>query len=452
MKKIILILLIGAGALSSCEKLLEQESQSSLDAGTAYTTKEGIEAGIIGIYSNFQSSTYYGTDYTLLADLEADNLVHTGSFPTYQEIKSREINPDNFNTTAIWAVIYQGINRANTVIDGAEELSDPVFDKNTAIAEASFLRAYMYFDLMRFFGGDPSGYASPTGQGVPLVLKPTFTVEDAVPVAKSTAKQVFDQINADLDFAIANLPGNNGTGRATVNAAIATKARVALYLDNFSTAEDLATQIIDQFSNATAYGGLAESYSSIYIDKNVKPESIFELQFSSTNASGLYFYYFGRYEVATSSSLRAAHEPGDLRLPVNYFENVGTSGTLKYSKADGTDNILLIRLAELYLIRAEARARKATPDIPGAAADINVVRDRAGLGPTTAATAADMLTAVLQERRIELAHEAHRWFDLRRTGLAASFFGISDARKVLWPVPQQEVLNSGGVIVQNPGY
>jgi hypothetical protein len=131
---------------------------------------------------------------------------------------------------------------------------------------------------------------------------------------------------------------------------------------------------------------------------------------------------------------------------------VGTTGTLKYSKADGTDNVLLIRLAELYLIRAESRVRKATPNIPGAAADINVVRKRAGLGPTTAATAADMLTAVLKERRVELAHEAHRWFDLRRTGLAASFFGISDARKVLWPVPQQEVLNSGGVIVQNPGY
>ncbi len=81
-----------------------------------------------------------------------------------------------------------------------------------------------------------------------------------------------------------------------------------------------------------------------------------------------------------------------------------------------------------------------------------MVRDRAGLGPTTAATAADMLTAVLQERRVEFAHEAHRWFDLRRTGLAAGVFGISDARKVLWPVPQQEVLNSGGVIEQNPGY
>jgi hypothetical protein len=260
------------------------------------------------------------------------------------------------------------------------------------------------------------------------------------------------QILQDLDAGIADLPDQSGVGRINKNAAIAIKARVYLYLEKFQEAEELSTQIIHQFSSATPYGGLAEDYASIFLTRNVAPESIWELQFSSTNANGLYFFYFGRTEVRTSDDLADAHEAGDSRLAVNYFDNGANIGTLKYSRASGIDNIMLIRLAEVYLIRGESRARKQTPNIAGAQADLNVVRKRAGLANTTAGTGADLVTAVLQERRVELAHEAHRWFDLRRTGIAASFFGIADARKVLWPIPQSEVLTSGNVIQQNPGY
>ena len=452
MKKIFLLLTIGAVVITGCTKILETKPESSLDAATGFTTKESIDAGILGIYNSFQGASYYGTSYTLFPDLEADNLDHTGSFPTYQEIKNREINPDNVDVTNVWNQIYAGIDRANNIIAASENIKDAAFEKNKAIAEAKFLRAYLYFDLIRFFGGDATGYALETGVGVPLVVKPTYTISDAAPVAKSTAKQVFDQINTDLDFAIANLSDPLGTGRAGKNAAVATKARVSLYLNKFEDAETLSSQIIDQFSGTTAYGGLTENYADIFIKKNQQPESIFELQFSSTNSNGLFFYYFGRDEVESTKSLKNAHEAGDLRLPVNYYTVGSITGTLKYGRADGTDNVLLIRLAELYLIRAEARARKASPDIDGAAADLNIVRARAGLGNTSAESATDIANAVIKERRVEFAHEAQRWFDLRRIGLAATAFGIADARKVLWPIPQNEVLTSGNVIQQNPGY
>jgi hypothetical protein len=146
------------------------------------------------------------------------------------------------------------------------------------------------------------------------------------------------------------------------------------------------------------------------------------------------------------------HEPGDLRKPVNYTASGTRFRQLKFFRADGTDNILLLRLAEIYLIRAEARARKTVPDVVGAAADLNIVRNRAGLAVTTAVTPAALLDAILAERRVELAHEGHRWFDLRRTNRVLTTLGITDAYRALWPIPQRERETSGFIIEQNPGY
>jgi hypothetical protein len=452
MKKIFLLFLLGAGLGIGCNKILVQSPESSLNAATAFTTASAIDAGIVGIYSGMQSPGYYGVTYTLFADMEADNLDHTGSFPTYQEVKNRLINPDNTDITNVWNQLYAVVNRANTVIASSANISDPNFNKNQAVAEAECLRAFVYFDIMRFWGGTPAGYSDPNGQGVPLVLTPTYAAVDATPKARSTAGQVFSQILNDLSFAVANLSDNSDAGRVNRNAAIAIKARVELYLNQYDSAAALSQQLLNQFSGATPNGGLAGNYANIYLLKNQQPESLFELQFSATNTNGLFFYYFGRDEVGTSSDLKAAHEPGDLRLPVNYFAEAGNVGAEKYSKADGTDDITLVRLAEMYLIHAESVLRGSNPDIATAQSDLNVVRNRAGLANTTASTVPDLETAILNENRVEFAHEAHRWFDLRRLGMPAALFGISDATKVLWPIPQSEVLTSGNVITQNPGY
>ncbi|MFN4912563.1 MAG: RagB/SusD family nutrient uptake outer membrane protein, partial [Bacteroidota bacterium] len=149
-----------------------------------------------------------------------------------------------------------------------------------------------------------------------------------------------------------------------------------------------------------------------------------------------------------------AHEVGDLRRGINVTvaaPGIPANKTRKFSRTAGDDNIILIRLAELYLIRAEARARKTPSDIAGAQADLNVIRTRAGLAPTTAATTADLILAIQQERRIELAHEGHRWFDLRRYNNYGAV-GITEAFRSLWPIPQREVLTSGNIITQNSGY
>jgi hypothetical protein len=114
-----------------------------------------------------------------------------------------------------------------------------------------------------------------------------------------------------------------------------------------------------------------------------------------------------------------------------------------------------LRTAELYLIRAEARLRKPSPsatDIEGGLADLNVVRVRAGLSPLVSTSVDVILDAILAERRVELAHEGHRLFDLRRYNKTGAFLGISEAFRNLWPIPQREVLTSGGIITQNDKY
>jgi hypothetical protein len=435
-----------------CTKILNQKPQASLDAPSAFTTGPAVTAGLLGAYNSLQQAAYYGTDYTLLCDLEADNLDHTGSFPQYEQVKNRAITPDNVNIQNTWNVIYQGINRVNTIIESAPKITTGGFDAAAAVGEAKFLRALMYFDLMRFWGGTPSGYSDPNGQGVPLVTTPTFTASDAAPHARSNAGQVFAQILSDLTDAIANIPAHNDAGRGNTQAATALRARVELYMGQYDAAAADAEAVIGAGS-----GALDPDYADLYITKNVRPESIFELQFSATNTNGLYFYYYGRDEVASSADLENAYDPSDTRLPVNFYVGTDASGhtvdaTTKYINPDGSNDITLIRLSEMYLIHAEGVVRGSGADVATAAADIDVVRDRAGLAPTTAATVADIEAEILLQNRLEFPHEAHRWFDLRRLGLAASTFGITDSTKILWPLPQAEVLTSGGVIKQNPNY
>lgn len=447
-----IIFYLGAAILfSSCEKVLEQEPQASLDASTAFNNRSSVEAGIIGTYDALQSGSYYGTDFTLLAELGADNTDHTGSFPSYLEFKNRNIATNNANINGMWNQMFVVINRANTVLKSAEAITDAAFNKTAAVAELRFLRAFTYFDLLRGWGGSPDGYNKAGGKGVPLFLEPTLTASDAAAKKRATEAEVLTQILADLDYAIANLPATAANGRANKNVAIGIKARVQLYREDFADAEALATQVISPFA-ASATGGLAPNYADLFVNKNTKPESLWELQFTAVDANSLRFYYYGRSEVSSSASLGNAHEAGDLRKPVNYTPSGTRFRQTKYFRADGTDNIILLRLAELYLIRAEARARKAVPDLIGAAADLNVVRKRAGLANTTALTATELVDAILKERRIELAHEAHRWFDLRRTNRIVSTLGVADAFRALWPIPQRERETSGFIVDQNPGY
>ncbi|SDZ88031.1 RagB/SusD family nutrient uptake outer membrane protein [Pedobacter hartonius] len=450
MKKLLYLLLPVLLFGTSCKKTLDQQPQAALDAGTAFTTRQGIEAGIIGAYDGLQQTGYMTLSYLIFPDLYADNLTWTGTFPTWSQVFNKTIQADNTDINTIWNHIYGTINRANNIIAAAPAISDPAFLKDSAIGECKTIRAVAYFDLIRMFGGGPAGYNQTDGLGVPLRLVPTIGTETAnAKIPRASEAEVFTQILADLDDAIAKLPNTISTGRVNKNVAAALKARVQLYRQQWIEAEALATTVIEGTSPAYALVPGA-SYGTIYTGKN-SSESIWELQYNATDANNLAFYYYptgsgGRNEVSSSTNLRDAFETGDLRKNVN-FSTTPASKQLKYSQVNpGVDNVMMMRLSEVYLTRAESRAM--LNDFSGALADLNVIRLRAGLVASAAASQADLLTAIRKERRLELAHEGQRFFDLRRyntTGLTQTF-------RNLFPIPQSEVINSGGKVAQNPGY
>lgn len=461
MKKIInnkklLVLLLAGVFLSSCKKELEnQKPQASLDASTAFNTANNIRAGINAVYSGLQSDNYYGLRFQVMADLGADNIIHAGTFPSFAQIANKSILADNAEVVNMYNTIYNTINIANLVIASAPAVTDATLVNANVLAEVRTLRALMYFDLIRYWGGAPDGYAKANGVGVSLILTPTASLAEAAPKARSTEAEVYTAILADLDFAIgvptfANKQSNvNKIGKDYANAL---KARVQLYRGQFGDAETSATSVI----NSSRYT-MVTNYGAMWTSKN-SSESIFELEFNTADQSGAAFFYYtttlgGRNEISSSTALRDAHEPNDTRKDINYSVVPPLAKTRKVTRiSTRDDNVILLRLAELYLIRSEARLRKATPDLVGALADLNVVRNRAGLPNFVSTSSANILTAILAERRVELAHEGHRLFDLRRLNLTGPVLGISESFRNLWPIPQREVLTSGGVIIQNDKY
>jgi starch-binding outer membrane protein, SusD/RagB family len=446
---------------TSCTKILEQQPGSSLDASTAFTTPQTVAAGVAGIYNGLQSGNYYGLRYWALTDLYADIIRHTGTFPSFAQVANRNILSDNIEVQNMWNTIYSTINRANNVIAAIPAVTDPAFtNKATLEGEARFLRALAYFDLVRLWGGSVDGYGKPGGLGVPLFTTPTLTIEDATPKARATEQQVYAQVVADLDFAIANLPAGPRVGRASGDAAISLKSRLELYRGNNAEAEALATQVINKYRTSTDFGGLNPNYADNWLMQAYNSEKIFELQYDATNTNSIAFFYFtgaygGRNEITAATDLAAKHEAGDKRLPVNVTTASVTAPankTLKYTRPAGTDNVTIIRLAELYLIRAEARAKQ--NKLLEAKADVDMIRARAGLLATPAITQAALLEAIEQENLLEFAHEGHRFFDLRRNNREDAVLGLTGQNefKARWPIPQREQQTSGNVITQNPGY
>ena len=456
--KTFLVLILSGTLLSSCKKELEsQKPQASLDAASAFTTANGIRGGINAVYSGLQSGNYYGLRYQIMADLGADNLSHVGTFPSFAQIANKSILPDNAEVTNMYNSIYNTINISNLIIAAVPTVSDASLVNANALAELRTLRALMYFDLIRYWGGSPDGYGKANGVGVSLNLTPTSSLTDAAPKARSTEAEIYTAIAADLDFAISvsTFPNKQSSvNRVGKDYANALKARLQLYRGQFADAETLASGLI---ASARYPMVSTANYGAMWTSKN-SSESIFELEFNSADTNPLAFFYFtttlgGRNEISSSTGLNNVHEANDVRKPVNFSVVPPLSKTRKVIRiAVGDDNVILLRTAELFLIRAEARIRKANPDLIGGLSDLNVVRTRAGLSNFVSLSNVAVLDAILAERRVELAHEGHRLFDLRRYNLTGSVLGVSEAFRNLFPIPQREVLTSGGIIAQNDKY
>ena len=439
------LLSLGAG---SCSKFLEPLPQNSLSPTQVFSDEAGATAALLGTYGAMTSSSYLAVTYPVFADMSADNLSWTGTFPTWSQVKNHSMLADNADNQNMWAALYAVINSANNVIKFTPTIATISDDRTTQLmAEAQFVRAAAYFDLVRYWGD------------VPLVLTPTVGPGPDLNVARSLKAQVYDQIKVDLTAAEAVLPDVN-VGRGTKWAAKAIKARLALYRGLWQEAADLADQVV-----GSGKFQLLPSYRNVFTTE-FSAESIWEIAFEATGNKSFEAFYMlpgtngGRNEASptgTGSTLPTAYEIGDTRKAATISDGTFTSsgtGTvpagvqIKYYQPNGEDNVRYIRYAEVLLIGAEAKANLS--NATGALVLLNRVRTRAGLTPSVA-TGTALLDAIAQERRVELALEGHRWFDLIRTGKAQQLLGITDPNKLLFPIPQREIQNNPN-IKQNPGY
>ena len=445
--------------LAACDTPLDVDPDSQLPFDEALDSPEEIAAGVRGAYDALQQGGAYDRDLIVFPDMYADNLVFTGTFDTDAEVSDLAVQASNGAVQDIWEAAYEAINRANNVLSslpGVEEM-DP--DEAAQFrGEALFIRALSYHNLVRWFGG------------VPLVLQPNWEIGDDENTnrPRSTQAQVYAQIEADLEEAEELLPSFSAGFLATSGAATALLARVYLDEAKYAQARDAATAVIDG-------GGyeLIRPYGNVFAVEN-SSEVIFSVQYTVTDFNELAFWFFpstlgGRRGFAPTADLAGAFGDDDTERfdrTIGFYQTT-KGATRRYGNkylriSTGEDNIIVLRLAEMYLIRAEANARLGAPAAT-VLADVNVVRERAEVAPLTPAdvdydesgtvTQDELLQAVLDERRLEFALEGHRFFDLRRiygTAGAAEFLGIPEFR-LLFPIPQDEI-DANPNLDQNPGY
>ena len=440
MKKVFFTL-IALYIFSACD-VLDVKPTNRIPKEDAFKDKTGIEKGVLGAYGPFQYLSYYGRSFLTFSDLSADVLEQPidGTSSDYREIDNNNIQPENGAVDGMWASAFEGINRANNVIVKVPEMSDMTDEeKQTALGELYFVRALNHFNLMIYFGD------------VPIKLTPTLS-PDEVNVPRKPKAEVYAQIVEDLEYGAEHLPETSVKTRASRFAAIALLARVHLYMGNYAEAIARATEVIDD-------GGytLLDEYADIFTDESA--ESIFEIDFTIQSRNRIAEYNFpkslnGRREVAPTSDILDAFESGDERNAASIKFEGSLPYAIKYDDlSTGADNVIVLRLSEMYLIRAEANARL-TQNLSSVQEDINAIRDRAELGDTPANTFPELLDAIEQERWVEFAFEGHRWFDLVRTDRAMDVLeDVTNINKTLFPIPLSEInTNTNPDMKQNPGY
>jgi len=521
MKNKLLLLFCFTSVIAGCAKsFLEVPLQGQ---GSSTNDPQVIAAEVTGAYnalitpdptqSGFGQYDIHGIYFITVTNImsdDADKGSYNGDQPLAQAIDNFTITSDNTYVAALWRGYYAGISRTNIAITSLAQsaLSASVITENTA--EMRFIRAYLYFNLVRMYGGVPLVLSVPTGP----------QNQDSLFYVRASASVVYSQgIIPDLQFAIANLPLKSGTavGRATKGAAETLLAKVDMYLKNWQQADSLTSDVI-----ASGQYQLISDYATLWRQTgDNSAESVFEVETGIYGAvdygipgyvefqgprqdNGMGTPYTpwnnpGFYQPSgddgygfdvPSANLVAAYEPGDRRQaatiislpasspPDTLFDGfvvptmVGISANYNYKAyhsevlPGGTipqievfennrslcqKNLHILRYAEVLLIKAESDFNLGNAGSAGTY--LNMVRARAGLPAASSVTQ----TAIWNERRVELAMEHDRFWDIVRQGRAAQVMqadgkNFTAGVNELLPIPSSEIALSGGRLTQNPGY
>lgn len=468
---------------TSCEKFVDYSPKEDyqITADDYLKTVDDYQKVVIGCYSPLQ----WLWASPVIGDIASDNSVTGGENATdqlaLQQIDDYTLTPNNANLLETWKACYEGINRVNYLEENKDKLD--FTGKDALYGEVYFLRAYYYFELVKFFGD------------VPLFTAKRLTVSDSKTLTRTPKADVYTQIELDLTNAIAVLPPTNvQKGRVTKYAAYALLGKVQLYQGKF----DAAAATLESVVNGPFH--LVTDFASVFLQAGENgPESVFEIQYSNLspfydwsnpgrgqgnlavqisgirNLTGSSPYGQGWSSNLPTANLANAFSAGDKRKAVTvldieaykaanpqfsitylvapykntglynqkYLPRVGeTSGQVELNYLN---NFRAIRYADVLLMAAEANNRATTPNDTKAKEYLNKVRERAFGDQThaTSATGATLKQAIWDERRLELAMEGDRFFDLVRTGQAAAKIpGFVVDKNEVFPIPQQEIETS----------
>lgn len=494
---ILYIAFVAMLALSSCKKFLDAKPETALTTGNAYNSASDMENAVVGAYNIFYKE-YYIWDNVLLGDVRSDNAYTGGS-------NDQAVLPYDLLTIPVgnsrmlfdWSQLYEGVARCNIILNKIADVTDTKLDvnnrRNQIIGEASFLRAFHYFQLVKTFGG------------VPIELNSNSADPEKTNLPRATETEVYDQIVKDLEVAITNLPDSYGDD-PSVNKVKATKgAANALMAKIWAQRPDRDYSKVLTYCDAVINGAggyvLLENYADLFDgDHYNNEESILEVPFiANTELSnwGVQLYLapedgwqkycvpskdlVARYDSENDEVRKNANiifidnldwadenwnpcQDYSVAVPFNYKQkhpNAWSSGDHQY----------LLRLADIVTLKAEAQNE--TGDLEGAAETLKLIRTRAHLPQVEAVSKDQMKMAILDERRLELAFEGQRWDDLVRNGVAITVMnalqevkftcedGVESAPipinyncnndKLICPIPQLE-RDANPNLSQNPGY
>ncbi len=472
--------------LGSCQKFLDLEPQSQSIAVTNtdadsifFKSASEVEAALAGAYSDFKNE-YYQLDYFVNGDAQSDDAYAGGDNPANFQIDEFKLDATNSNVSRDWAYLYSTIGKTNAVINNVRAVTDPALSadrKEEIVGEASFIRAFMYFQLVQLWGD------------VPLQLQEVTTIsaanlDEIYPIifpARAPKEEVYRQIIADLETALPRVRATN------IHKGFATKGAVnAMLAYVYATQEPHDWNKVSQYCDAVINGGytLLADYNALWDNANENSsESIFEINYEGGITDGNWGTKIFRgldwkkFNLPANDLIKAFDAEGDnirKNASIIFLDVSGKWSDPHYPQThypfinkwhnfnEGSNqNYLFIRLADILLLKAEALNELG--DQPGAAALVNQIRTRVNLANTTATTQSDMRLAIERERRLELAFEGHRWFDLKRTGRAIPVMNAAvgannenlgynlTTERLVWPIPQAE-LDKNLKLVQNPGY
>lgn len=457
MVRSILFISILSALLTACDSFTEVPLPSSqLTAPDVFEDKGTANAAMVDIYSKIRDRgllTGYSPGLSCQLGLYADELDYYGlSGTTASNFYSNTLLASDPEITKMWTASYSQIYAANAVAEGAAKSAGlSVTDREQLTGEALFVRALLHFYLTSCFGA------------VPYIT--TTDYRQNTSVQRLAAPEVYDRIKADLEQAVTLLPEQYiGEGRVRPNkwAAQAMLARVCLYMGQWDEASNAASAVLNQTELYQWPADLDDVFGKDSLS------AIWQLMPATDGANtyegGTFIFTLGPPPaVAITENLMNAFTSDDLRKS-QWIRTVSNSGSTwyhaykykqKFNTGISAEYSVVLRLAEQYLIRAEARAHAG--DLIGAKEDLNKTRNLAGLGNTAAITADEIIAAVMQERRLEFFTEfGHRFFDLKRTAkLNEALSPLKpqwSATDRLLPIPESELLLNTNLLPQNAGY